>query len=229
MECQTFAATQLVNGKFMNWLAHVHLSPPDVEFQLGNLLADVLRREPRGVVSHAFEAGRCCHTAIDRFTDTHAVVQRSKTRIADSHRRYAGILVDIFYDHFLARHWDRFHEVSLREFTLRFHEQASSRKAGLPEDGADLIEYLVREDRLYSYIRLEGIETTLMRMSRRLSRRWGRIVRLQDAMPALKDASGTAMEQDFLEFFPELVAFVKREGWLGIHAAMSATLPLTKG
>lgn len=207
----------------MNWLAHVHLSPPDVEFQLGNLLADVLRREPRGVVSHAFETGRCCHAAIDCFTDTHPVVQRSKARVADSHRRYAGILVDIFYDHHLARNWDRFHDLPLREFTRQFHEQATARKEGLPEMGADLIEYLVREDRLYSYSKLEGIETTLVRLSRRLSRRWSRNVRLQDAMPALEGASGRAMEEDFLEFFPDLVAFLKREGWLGIHAALTAS------
>jgi acyl carrier protein phosphodiesterase len=196
----------------MNWLAHVHLSPPDVEFQLGNLLADVLRREPRGVMGPSFEAGRCCHTAIDRFTDTHPIVHRSKMRIIPSHRRYAGILVDMFYDHFLAKNWEQFHESTLRDFTRQFQTEATGRRHQLPEDGADLIEYLVREDRLYSYRKLDGIEAALQRMSLRLTMRWKKSVRLQDAVPPVR-LDGEEMEKDFLEFFPQLMAYVASGEW----------------
>ncbi|HSI64910.1 MAG TPA: acyl carrier protein phosphodiesterase [Candidatus Saccharimonadia bacterium] len=197
----------------MNWLAHVHLSPPDVEFQLGNLLADTLRREPRGVMGPVFEAGRRCHAAIDRFTDTHPIVHRSKMRIAPGNRRYAGILVDMFYDHYLAKNWEQFHETTLRDFTRRFYEEATARRHQLPEDGADLIEYLVREDRLYSYLKLEGIESALQRMSHRMTLRWKKSVRMQDAVPALRLA-GDEMEKDFLEFFPQLVSHLASGEWL---------------
>lgn len=201
----------------MNWLAHVHLSPPDVEFQLGNLLADMVRREPAGAVSASFDQGRRCHQVIDRFTDTHDIVRRSMSRISPAYRRYAGILVDMFYDHFLARRWEEFHAEPLRTFLDRFYAEAQGKAALLPEEGADAVEYIVRSDRLYSYLRTEGIHEALERMSLRLSRRWNRNLCLQDAMDDFPQFSHL-LEKDFMEYFPLLQRHLRESGWSGGEA-----------
>ena len=82
----------------MNWLAHVFLSEQNLEFRLGNLLADIVRGEQRSGMSADFLRGVQCHQAIDSFTDSHPLVRRSRARIGAEQRRFSGVLVDVFYD-----------------------------------------------------------------------------------------------------------------------------------
>ncbi len=101
----------------MNWLAHLYLSPADdPEFRLGNLLADFIKGGARRELGESFQRGVRCHQAIDAFTDFHPVVQRSRTRIAARHGHFSGILIDVFYDHFLARNWPEFSAIALDDF-----------------------------------------------------------------------------------------------------------------
>src|SRR5215831_13515757 len=102
----------------MNWLAHAFLSKPDIEFCLGNLLAYLIRGRDRMAMTAAFLQGVRQHQAIDAFTDSHPVVQRSRARIS-GYRHATGILVDVFYDHFLARDWNRHSTEPLEAFTAR--------------------------------------------------------------------------------------------------------------
>jgi acyl carrier protein phosphodiesterase len=101
----------------MNWLAHAFLSEPDLECRLGNLLADMVKGKDRATMSPLFLRGVACHQSIDSFTDFHPVVERSKLRITPRFGRVAGILVDIFYDHFLSLSWEDYAPVPLNEFT----------------------------------------------------------------------------------------------------------------
>lgn len=188
----------------MNWLAHVFLSPPDIEFQMGNLLADYVRGAAREGMSAKFREGVQCHLGIDAFTDAHPLVQRSKSRIEPRFRRFAGVLVDIYYDHLLARHWGRFSEVPLREFTLRFAMQAVPNCTELPEDAAWMLQRMIEEDRLWSYREISGVQTALWRLSQRLNDRWHRDIQLTEAVPGMQ-ACDAALEGDFLEFLPQLV------------------------
>jgi acyl carrier protein phosphodiesterase len=188
----------------MNWLAHLLLSPPDTEFQLGNLLADFVRGTERERMSAGFRDGVRCHLRIDAFTDEHPIMHRSKGRLDPRFRRFAGIIMDVFYDYLLARHWDRFCDQSLREFTRHFHRLALPHAPALPRDAAWILQRMIEEDRLYSYREIGGVELALSRLSNRLNARFHRGICLQDAVPALL-ACEAALEQDFLEFFPELV------------------------
>lgn len=188
----------------MNWLAHVLLSPSDIDFQLGNLMADFVRGDDRMRMSGAFVQGARCHAKIDAFTDAHPVVRRSKARIHPRFRRFAGILVDVFYDHLLARHWDEFCAVPLREFTAEFQKEALLRCAELPRDAAAILQRIIEEDRLFSYREIGGVEAALQRLSHRLNERWHRDIRLHEAVPGM-GACDAELERDFLEFFPALV------------------------
>ncbi len=171
---------------------------------MGNLLADVVRGEELKAQSEGFQRGVECHRMIDGFTDAHAVVKRSKGRIGPQYRRVAGILVDLFYDHFLARHWEEFSDETLEDFIEGLREQVSSRdNSELPFDARDLIQGMIRERRLLSYREIEGIETAFERLSWRWEARSKRAISLRGASVELvKNQEG--LENDFLEFFPEV-------------------------
>jgi acyl carrier protein phosphodiesterase len=155
-------------------------------------------------MSAAFRDGVRRHLRIDAFTDEHPLVHRSKARLDLRFRRFAGIIVDVYYDHLLARHWDRFCDLSLRQFTQHFHQQARPHLPELPTDMAWLLERMFEEDRLFSYLHISGVELALNRLSHRLNSRFHRGIRLEDALPNLL-AGDAEFEQDFLEFFPQLV------------------------
>ncbi len=196
----------------MNWLAHVYLSEPDTQFRLGNLLADLVKGRARAGMPPAFLRGVRCHQTIDAFTDYHPVVQRSRARIGPGLRRYAGILVDVFYDHFLARDWPRYSAVPLDDFTAELYAAAQSQPLSLPEEARLALERMIADDRLGSYREVTGIAAALGRLSVYLSRRWGRPVALEEGVEdLLRDKEGFG--QDFAEFFPSLVAHVAENGY----------------
>jgi acyl carrier protein phosphodiesterase len=191
----------------VNWLAHVFLSEPNVEFQLGNLLADVVRGPQREAMSAHFVRGAACHKAIDAFTDAHAVVKRSRSRIGSEHRRFSGVLVDVFYDYFLARDWARYSPIALDAYTADFYARVRAHPIELPPDARTMLDRIVRHDLLGSYARVAGVERALSRLSTYLSSRWRKQFALERGVRDLL-AHEAAFAADFREFFPALQAHV---------------------
>lgn len=192
----------------MNWLAHVFLSEPNVEFRLGNLLADVVRGAQRETLGDAFLRGARQHHAIDSFTDAHPVVRRSRARIGASQRRFSGVIVDVFYDYLLATRWPDYSTLALDEFTAQFYDQVRGAGILLPEPAQTLVERIARHDLLGSYARAEGVERSLRRISMHLASRWNRPFALEQAVADLV-AHEAAFAADFAEFFPALQAHVE--------------------
>lgn len=187
----------------MNWLAHLYLSEPSAAFQIGNLLPDLMPMSGLRHLPAAFHRGMERHQRIDRFTDTHPVVQRSMRRFEAPHRRFAGILTDIYYDHFLSREWAAFCPVPLRAFVDRFFEGFDHLRPELPAEACARLEQIRRAGWLCAYGELEGIADVL----RRLGRRFRRPCDLASSMPAFQEQY-EAFRADFHEFFPELKAAV---------------------
>jgi len=187
----------------MNWLAHVFLSDNDIEFRLGNLLADVVRGPDLATMSPRFVLGAQRHKAIDSFTDAHPVVRRSRMRLGPEHRRFSGVLMDVFYDYFLATQWSVYSAEPLDEFTSQFYSDARACSLPLPKPAQLLIDRMVRHDLLGQYRRIEGVEQSLRRLSMRLNQRWRRQFELERSIPALL-ANEAALAADFAEFFPQL-------------------------
>ncbi|MFN4259756.1 MAG: ACP phosphodiesterase [Gemmataceae bacterium] len=196
----------------MNWLAHVLLSEPDIEFRMGNLLADVIKGQERKGRSERFLLGVRCHQVIDNFTDYHPLVWRSRSYLRDDFHHFTGILLDIFHDHCLARNWHRFADVPLSQFTHALYAELQEHIPTLPSLAAEVVARIIAEDRLGSYRELAGIEQSLARLSRYLSHRLRRPVALAPAVCHLKKHYA-AIEGDFLEFFPDLRSHVS--AWCG--------------
>jgi acyl carrier protein phosphodiesterase len=189
----------------MNWLAHVFLSEPDVDFQLGNLLADVVRGPQRASMSAQFVRGAACHKAIDAFTDAHPVVRRSRGRLGSEHRRFSGVIIDVFYDYCLAHNWERYSPIALGAYTSAFYASVQAHCIELPPDARTLLDRIVRHDLLGSYASVDGVEHALRRISNYLNTRWHKQFALHHSVRDLL-GNEAAFTADFQEFFPALQA-----------------------
>ena len=189
----------------MNYLAHALLAGPDDDYRLGALLGDFVKGPlwpaPPGL-SAALQRGLALHRRIDSFADAHAVFCRSRQRISVERRRYSGVIIDVFYDHFLAVHWARFSEQPLESFTAGVYALLAQRSP-LPDRLAQILPRMRQEDWLAGYRELAAAGRALDQIAaHRISRRnslAGAGSELSNAYPHF--------ERDFLDFFPAAVAF----------------------
>ncbi|GAA6616238.1 ACP phosphodiesterase [Scytonema sp. NUACC26] len=194
----------------MNWLAHLFLSEKNVESRLGNLLADLVKGSARQNLNFGIQRGIQCHTFVDKFTDCHSIVRCSKGRISQEYRRFAGILVDVFYDYFLASNWSVYSNIPLDEFTDQIYKSFQAYPGQLPAPVRAILNRMAAEDWLGSYRNLAGVENTMRRISHRLSMRLSKPFTLNLAVSELI-AHERDLENDFREFFPELL--VQTQNW----------------
>lgn len=189
----------------MNWLAHVALADDDDASIAGNLLGDFMRGVDLDALPPDLRAGVLRHRAVDRFTDAHPLVRASRGRVAPERRRFAGVLVDVYYDHFLARHWTRVRPaVPLREFTARVYRALGRHGPALGPRLAALAPRMAAEDWLASYEDLGSVERALAGIGRRLKRPQPLELGAGDLRAAY-----AALEGDFLCFFPFLEASIR--------------------
>jgi len=186
----------------MNFLAHLYLAGPQPLSLLGGLMGDFVKGPLTGRYPETITRGILLHRRIDTFTDAHAVVRASRTRISRERRRFAGIMIDVFYDHFLARDWSRYSPEELQSFSERVYALLSEHHAMLPERLQRIAPHMKQLDWLGSYRHVESIHSTLDRMGQRLSRE----NRLLGAGAEL-DANYADLEEDFRTFFPDVVRF----------------------
>jgi acyl carrier protein phosphodiesterase len=188
----------------VNWLAHLLLSEPSSAFRLGNLLPDLLNAAELADMPAAFQRGIECHRRIDAFTDTHAVVRRSVQRVPASHRRFAPVAVDVFYDHFLSTDWEAHSPQPLSDFLGEVQASFAEHHALLPEVIQDCLLRMRTENWLGSYRELPGVWLTLERIGRRFRRPVALGGMLVELERHYRDFAG-----DFAEFFPQLRAHVE--------------------
>ena len=185
----------------MNYLAHLYFAEDTPESRVGNLMADFVRgpvdRQP---YNGAVMRGMRSHVAVDRYTDGHDVVRESKTLISPSRRRFAGIIVDICYDHFLARNWPRFSDEPLTAFIERTYGSLGAYRGEMPPVLARVIKHMVQHDWLHGYLEIAAIGRALDGLSMRI-RRPNTLAGSVEELETNYDE----MEGHFLRFFPDLV------------------------
>jgi acyl carrier protein phosphodiesterase len=190
----------------MNFLAHIHLSGENDDIKIGNFIADSVRTKDLPNFTEDIQLGIKLHWAIDNFTDHHEVVKKSKALLYDEHHKYGAVLVDIFYDHYLARDWANYSNEDLGDFVNYFYQLLKDRKEELPERITQMLPYMIRYNWLYNYQFLDGIEKVLGGMGRRASFK----NRMHLGTNALKEHYET-FGSHFKLFYPALEAFVKNK------------------
>lgn len=188
----------------MNFLAHLYLSGDFDELMIGNFMADFVKGKPSGLYPHLILKGIELHRRIDTYTDNHPVVKESKKRLQPKYRKYAPVIVDVFYDHFLAAHWQALSPVSLTDFARYTYHLMNNNLQILPPPMYNMLQYMQKENWLVSYMQLTGIERALTGMSRRATFQSNMEFAVQD----LK-MDYTLYEKEFLQYFPDLIAYVK--------------------
>jgi len=189
----------------MNYLVHFFLAGDDDELRLGNLLGDYVKgrvaRFDHPGITDRLRTGIQMHRTIDAFSDSHPAVQRSKRILSADYGRLSGVIVDIFYDHVLARRWTEHDPRPLPEYTQDIYRALTSNLHRLPPPVHPLIEHMSRGDWLRGYASLHGIERALQGMARRrpVAAQIGTAGRL------LADQFDQ-FSADFDEFLPELRA-----------------------
>ena len=152
----------------MNFLAHIYLSNDHPKIMVGNFIGDFVKGKH---FSDLFEPeivrGIELHRVIDEYTDRHEVVRQSKLRLRPKYRHYAGVIVDIFYDHFLSKYWDGYHNIPLTEYAKRTYSILNDHQAVLPAEVNGMLPYMIRDNWLVSYGSIQGISQSLRGISRR--------------------------------------------------------------
>jgi acyl carrier protein phosphodiesterase len=189
----------------MNFLAHAYLSPDDKKILLGNMIGDFIKgRQALSQFDADVIRGVELHRAIDEFTDNHPVVHESKDRLRPKYRHYAGVIVDMFYDHFLATHWKQFHDQPLGTFATETYRILNSFSGLLPSEFKQMLPYMISGNWLVGYSEISGIHGALSGMARRTPYE----SKMELASEDLR-ADYEKYKNEFERFFPELKHFAR--------------------
>ncbi|MBS7788038.1 acyl carrier protein phosphodiesterase [Flavobacterium sp. CYK-55] len=190
----------------MNFLAHIYLSGNDELIKIGNFMADGIRGNHLETWPEAVIKGVRLHRAIDTYTDAHPVFRQSTKRLHARYHHYAGVIVDLIYDHFLAKNWLEYSSEPLEAYVQQFYDSLEAHREILTEKTLGLMPYMLQYNWLVSYRTLEGIGRILHQMDHRTQQRSG----MRHAVEELQ-AHYAEFEHEFTTFFIDLRAHVAQK------------------
>lgn len=193
----------------MNFLAHFHLAQPTDGSRVGALLGDFVRGTPeslRNQLPPEVVDGIILHRAIDRFTDSHEIFLRIKKLLSRPRRRFAGIIIDIYFDHFLAQLWSDFSKVPLQNFTAEIYDTLGRRADWLGPEVSEITRRMQDENWLGTYGTIPGLALTFRKVSQRRTF-------LTPLIGAEEDLTNhyQSFTTAFRSFYPEVMSFASEE------------------
>ncbi len=202
----------------MNVLAHIYLSGDSDEIIIGNYIGDYVKGRDYLKYPELVKKGIILHRHIDAFTDKHPVVHRSQIHFTRKYHKYAGVVVDILYDHFLTREWDTFSRRPLESITYQFYRAMVNNYEILPPKVKDRFPFFIINNWIESYKTSNGLRKVLNALSRRTSLP----SETKFAIKSLKK-NYYSLDEDFMEFFPQLIEYVEND--FGIPLSHRITMP----
>lgn len=190
----------------MNYLAHLYLSGESEKMLVGNFIGDYVKGNRYKNYPDEIAKGILLHRHIDSFTDMHTKHREAKSPFRDEFGHYAGIVVDFVYDHFLAKNWNNYSEISLRWFAKWSHSVLLSHFKFLPLRVQGFLPFLIQNRRLESYATVEGIIQSLQIMGKYTS-----VPQKSDVAKILLIENYHSLEHNFHEFMAELIQYVTGE------------------
>jgi len=186
----------------MNFLAHIYLSGDNKQITVGNFMADGIRGKTYEKYPRDIQIGILLHRQIDTFTDAHPIVRKSTKRLHKNYSHYSGVIVDILYDHFLAKNWDNYSDIPLAEYVNNFYDTLEENFDVLQLRVQKMMPYMITNNWLLSYASIDGISKVLDGMNRRTHNR----SKMNLAVNELEEFY-SEFESEFTAFFEELIKF----------------------
>ncbi|WP_299160576.1 ACP phosphodiesterase [uncultured Tenacibaculum sp.] len=186
----------------MNFLAHLYLSGDNTELMIGNFIADHIKGNKFSHYSEGIKKGILLHREIDTFTDAHDIVRKSKRRLHERYRHYDGVIIDIFYDHFLARNWKKYSQIPLDIYVKSVYNLLQENNNILPDKTRELLPYMIQYNWLYNYQFAKGIQEVLNGMNKRTQGKSKMNLATEDLLIHYE-----ILEEDFTLFFEDLRNF----------------------
>ncbi len=190
----------------MNFLAHIYLSGDSRELLIGNFIGDYIKGKEYEKYPPAIQEGILLHRQIDYFTDTHAITKSAKKLVRERYGLYAGIVIDIFYDHFLSANWDRFSEMPLKTYVRDRYRILDSGFSMFPVGVKTWFPYFIKSNWLEAYTSFHGLVMVFKRMSYRTS-----LPDHSEYAVAQLQENYDLMNDYFDEFFMDLQTYVSQE------------------
>jgi acyl carrier protein phosphodiesterase len=196
----------------MNFLAHLYLSGDDEKMITGNFIGDYVKGKDFLKYPQPIRKGIILHRQIDNFTDNHPVFREVKKLFRIDFSLYSGVITDLILDHFLASHWEKYSEESLRQFSRRIHAVLLSNFIYLPLRVQGFLPILIKNRRLESYAHQDGIHQSLDIMSRYTSLPPKAAIAI-----AIMNENFEFIQRHFFLFMQELIAFTEKESGITIN------------
>ncbi len=196
----------------MNFLAHLYLSGNDEDLIVGNFIADMVKGRQIENFHENVVRGIHMHRKIDSFTDSHPVVDKSKMRLRNKYRLYAGVVVDMFYDHFLASNWREYSSLPLNKYVSNAYQLLLKNYFLLPVRARNVLPFMIASNWLVNYAHMDKLQNNLQGMARRTPFNSGMEQAVDDLRKHYDDFAA-----EFAAFFPELIAYVERLGVSSQH------------
>lgn len=184
---------------YMNFLAHIYLSGDNDYIKIGNFMADGIKGDNYNNYPNAIKKGILLHRAIDSFTDMHPIFRKSKHRLHEKYGHYSGVIMDIFYDHFLAKNWHLYCKTPLEIYVNNFYDLLQTHFNILTVRIQKMYPNMIQQNWLLSYASIEGISTILYQMDYRTKFQ----SKMQYAVEELK-LFYTDFEEEFILFFEDI-------------------------
>lgn len=191
----------------MNYLAHLYFAKPNADSHFGNLLGDFGGKIHSQQLTTAVQLGLENHYLVDRFTDSHIEVKQAKHLFSTQRRRFAGIALDVLFDHFLIRHWSRFHETPLNQFKENSYALLNEKLSYMPSRMQQVVTLMTQNDWFKEYETIEGIGFALDNIAKRI-----RFANQFSGSIEDINRNYAELEAVFLAFFPELIEHVAQHG-----------------
>jgi len=188
----------------MNFLAHIYLSGDNDEIRLGNFIGDYVKGKDHQNYSPIVQKGILLHRNIDFFTDSHPIVRNHKALFYDKYHKYAGIVTDIIYDHFLSNDWHMFSDVAFDEYVENVHQWLIENIDSMPIEMKKFVPNFIRYKWLQSYKTIEGIKTVFIGMSKGTS-----LPPEYEFAILILQKHYQEIRHDFYKFFPELIEYIR--------------------
>ncbi len=200
----------------MNFLAHTYLSGRNDEIIVGNFMGDYVKGRNYIHLPEQIKKGVLIHRDIDTYTDSHPVTRRCSRRLVDKYHKYAGVIIDIFYDHFLASLWSNYCDIPLGDYVDNTYDLLKKNYKSLPTGIKVWFPTFLENNWMMAYQTIDGIGLVLDRMS---------------ANTSLPDHTAYAIEvlrkeyeffaKDFNEFFPDIIDFIEEKYKIDIRIQMT--------